>query len=65
MYACVYRLVAELQQLVSEPVCVSDEFLQRLFKADSFLKDLIAAVHTHRVRRLGKNEPGRLCEVLY
>lgn len=44
-----YRLVAELQQLVSQPVGISDEFLQRLFEAYGFLKDLITAVHTHGV----------------
>lgn len=48
----VYRLVAELQQLVSQSVGVSDEFLQGLFETDGFLKDLITAIHTHGVRRL-------------
>lgn len=62
-----YRLVAELQQLVSEPVRISNEFLQRLFKTDSFFKDLITAVHTHGVGRLEKKKKTvkRLCEVLH
>lgn len=49
---CLYRLVAELQQLVRQLVGVTDEFLQRIFEADGFFQDLIAAVHPHRVGRL-------------
>lgn len=51
-----YRLVAQLQQLVSQPVGIPDEFLQRLFETDGFLKNLIAAVHPHGVRRLGEKK---------
>lgn len=49
---CVYRLVAELQQLVRQFVGISNKFPQRLLKTDSFLKYLITAVHTHGVGRL-------------
>lgn len=49
MRVCLYRLVAELQQLVRQLVGVTDEFLQRTFEADGFFQDLITAVHPHRV----------------
>lgn len=54
MCVSLYRLVAELQQLVSQSVGISDEFLQRLFETDGFLKDLITAIHAHGVGRLQK-----------
>ena len=44
-----YRLVAELQQLVGQPVDVADEFRQRLFEVDGRLQDLVTAVHPRRV----------------
>lgn len=71
MCVSVYRLVAELQQLVSQPVGVPDEFLQRLFETDGFLEDLITAVHPHGVGRLEEkqnNNPQTIknaCEVLF
>lgn len=62
---CVYRLVAELQQLVGQPVGISNEFLQRLFKTNCFLKDLITTVHTHRIGRLKEKKTARSeCEVI-
>lgn len=56
MFVFLYRLIAELQQPVSQPGGIPNEFLQRLFETDGFLKNLIAAVHPHGVRRLGEKK---------
>ena len=62
-----YRLVAELQQLVRQPVDVADELSQRLFEVDGCLQDLVTAVHPRgvgglQVRRHQKNNSRALTQ---
>lgn len=59
-----HRFVAELQQLVSQSGCISNEFLQRLFQTDGLLKNLITAVHTHGVGGLGDKLKNKVLDTI-